>query len=565
LSDYGFTIIKNFRIDPSFNFLTELRFESKQGVNYFFGHNSFQKFKNDKLFDENKNFIIGLDGVILNLLALKNEYAISEVFLLIMHLYNKRKQSLAIELKGDFNGFIFDKNTEELVFFNNKVAAKQIFYCKVEKSIIITPSLKNIVKFKQQLNIKSYLNVSACYNMLTYGGMIEDQTLIENVKKLNAGQYLEIISDKLKLNKYFDFNNVEYSLIRKNEAIDLLNEGFKNAILLEYKKDEEYNYSHLATLSGGLDSRLNVMLASALGFSIDIFCFSQSNYLDEKIARSISKDLDLDFKFVALDNGDYLQDLVENVELNNGLQFYLNAAHFNKALKSIDLENYGLIHTGLAGDGVLGGFLTKRGLPDYYSNKISNKFIGKLNNDISIEKEFKNEEVFKLYQRVFNITNFGSYVVETHKTYLVSPFLDEDFLITALSIDPKLKKDQIYLDWLNKKHSIVTKYVWEKTGFKPDAKYKTKLSRYTNRIKKEFLILTKQQNKLSMTPEDYWLKSNLKNQEFYNTIFKERIELFVEDKELFTDLNFAFKHGNINEKSAVLTILEIVYKFKLKI
>lgn len=565
MSDFGFTIIRNYRIDLKFKFLFENRYRSTHGINYFFGYNSFSKFQLDKIFHENEDFIIGLDGVILNLLALKNDYAISDVFLLIIHLYNKRKQSLAIELKGDFNGFVFDKNKDEFVFFNNKVAAKQIFYCEVGKSIIITPSLKNIIKFKQQINIKSYLNVSACYNMLTYGGMIEDQTLIESVKKLNAGFYLKIVEDKIILEKYFNFNNIEYSITNKNMAINQLDDTFKNAILLEYQKDKEYNYKHLATLSGGLDSRLNVMLARALGFSIDIFCFSQSNYLDEKIARSISKDLDLDFNFVALDNGDYLQDLVENVELNNGLQFYLNAAHFNKALKAIDLENYGLIHTGLAGDGVLGGFLTNRGLPDYYSNKISDKFVDKLKNDISIEKEYKNEEVFKLYQRVFNITNFGSYVVETHKTYLVSPFLDEDFLITALSIDPILKKDQIYLDWLNKKHSIVTKYVWEKTGFKPDAKYKTKLSRYTNRIKKEFLVLTKQQNKLSMTPEEYWLKSNLKNQEFYNTSFKERIELFAKDKELFNDLNFAFKHGNINEKSAVLTILEIVYKFKLEI
>ncbi len=565
MSDYGFTIVRNYKYELDFEFLFKKKFKSKDGLNYFFGYNSFSKFNNDKLFDENKFFIIGLDGVILNLSALKNEYAISDVFLLIIHLYKKSKQNLAYQLKGDFSGFVFCKTTNELVFFNSKVAAKQIFYSEVGKSFIITSAIRSIINLKKKLNIKSYLNIPACYNMLTYGGMIEDQTLIENIKKLNAGYYLRLTNEKMFLNKYFDFNNIDYSLENKDQAIEKLDIHFKDAVLLEYRKDEEYNYKHLGTLSGGLDSRLNIMFASKIGFKIDSFCFSQSNYLDEKIARKISNDLNLNFQFVPLDNGDYLQDLIKNVDVNNGLQFYLNAAHFNYALGEIDLLDYGLIHTGLAGDGVLGGFLTKRGRPNFYSDRISDKFISKLKNDSRIEKEYKNEEIFKLYQRVFNITNFGSYVAESNQTYLVSPFLDEDFLITALSIDPSLKKNQIYLDWLFKKHSDVTKYTWEKTGLKPDAKYKTKWSRYTNKIKKEFFLLINQQYKISMTPEDFWLHSNVKNQNFYSQVFKKKIDLFIGNFELHQDLCLAFDQGDINEKSAVLTILEIADKFELTI
>lgn len=565
MSYYGFTIIKNFNKNFNFKFLQEKRFKSKYNINYFFGYNYFSKFKRDKIFEENENYIIGLDGVVLNLIELKNNYAISEVFLLLIYLYKKRKENFAIELKGNFNGFVFEKKTEILIFFNDKTASKPAFYSEVKDSYIISSSIKNIIKLKQQNKCNSYLNISACYNLLTYGGMIEDQTIVEGVKKINAGICLKFENEKIFFKKYFDFNNIEYSLNDKNKAIKRLDVCFKKAIILEYNKDKEYKYRHLATLSGGLDSRLNVMLANKLGYKVDSFCFSQSNYLDEKIAKKISKDLLLNFQFVALDEGCYLQDLVENVKLNNGLQHYLNAAHFNAALKAINLENYGLIHTGLAGDGILGGFLTKSGFPDFYSKRISNKFINKLNNDVELEKNYKNEEVFKLYQRTFNITNFGSYVVESHQSYLVSPFFDEDFLTTALSINPKLKKEQIYLDWLNKKHSYVVKYKWERTGFKPDAKYKTELSRYTNKIKKEFFIFTNQQKNISMTPEDYWLKSNLKNQKFYQNTFHEKIDLFKNNIELFRDLSLAFNEGSIEEKSAVLTILEVVNKFKLKI
>ncbi len=563
MSDFGFTIVKNYSTDLKFDFQFEKKFKSNQGIHYFFGYNSFPKFQRDKIFEEDAHYIIGLDGVILNLSTLKNNYAISDLFYLLKYFFNKRKENLPKDLKGSFNGFVFDKRKEELFFFNDKVASKQVFYYEVQQSVIISSTIKNIVKFRKYFKEKSYLNIAACYNMLTYGGMIEDQTLIEGVKKLNAGFYLWMGDKRVFVNKYFDFNNVVYSLTNKNEAINQLEDRFKMAVFLEYNKDKEYNYNHLATLSGGLDSRFNIMLANELGFTADSFCFSQSGYLDEIIARRISKDLDLNYEFIALDGGNYLQDLVENVEINNGLQFYLSAAHLNWALKKVDLDTHGLIHTGLAGDGVLGGFLTKKGLPDYYSNRISNKFIDKSMNHASLENEYKNEEVFKLYQRVFNVTNFGSYVVQSHHTYLASPFLDEDFLITALSVSPELKKDQIYLEWLSKKHVNITKYKWEKTGFKPDAKFKTKLSRYTNKIKKEYFIFTKQRNKLSMTPEDYWLESNSKNRVFFSRNFREKIELFRTNNELFKDLKMVFEFGDINEKSAVLTILEIVNKFKL--
>ncbi|MEN8126121.1 MAG: asparagine synthase-related protein [Bacteroidota bacterium] len=565
MSHYGFTILRNNTQDLNFKFSQEKTFRSKSGVNYYFGYHSFRKFHNDKIFEEDNELIIGIDGVVLNLSSLKNKHAISDQFQLMKHLYYKRKENFASDFKGEFTGFIFEKKSAFLLFFNNKTATKQCFYSQVESTFIITPSIKNIIDLKNSFNYNSSLDFSACYNMLTFGGMIEDQTLIKGVRKLNAGDYLKLEDEKFSLNKYFDFNNIEYSISDKKQAIEQLDKTFESAVELEYQKDQEYNYRHIATLSGGLDSRFNVMLASRLGYNNETFCFSQSNYLDEKIAKQISDDLYLNFQFIPLDKGEYLQDLAENVELNNGLQFYLSAAHFNFALKKINLKDFGLVHTGLAGDGILGGFLSKGDHPDFYSNKISYKLVDKLENKLSIERKYKNEEVFKLYQRVFNVTNFGAYVVEPHQSYLVSPFLDEDVLITALSIDPKLKKKQVYLDWLIKKHPYTTKYKWEKTGFKPNAKYKTELSRYTNKIKKEFWNLTKQQQKLSMTPEDFWLKSNVENQNFYNNTFHQKIDRIRTNQELFKDLKFVFYQGNINEKAAVLTILEMVDKFNLKI
>ena len=268
---------------------------------------------------------------------------------------------------------------------------------------------------------------------------------------------------------------------------------------------------------------------------------------------------------MALDGGDYLKSLSEMVSINNGLQYYNGSAHYNYALKKIALKNYGLIHTGQIGDGILGGFVT--GNPkNFLSKTVSNRFLHKTVVAKSILDSYRDEELYKLYQRVFNVANFGSYMVEQHQTYLVSPFLDEDVIRVALSIHSDLKINQdIYIDWINKLHPDVTKYKWERTGFRPNKRWKTALSRYTNKLKKEYHIFTKQGNKLSMNPTDYWYNTNPSIAAFYNDFYNTNNALLNNNTELQQDIKTMFTQGTLIEKALVLTLLEVGRKYQLKI
>lgn len=534
--------------------------------NYFFNYIKFNKFENDRFFLETENYILGLDGVILNLQDLKKQYAISSFPKLIVSLFEKENTNFISKLKGEFSGFIFEKKSQQLYFYNNKTATKQVFYSQFKESFVIAPTLEAISKARTENNVKNSLNINATYNLLTFGGMIENQTLVSEIYKLGGGEYLVFKDDILTTSRYYDFNKVPITINTKKKAVAQINEVFIDALHLEYQKDEEYNYNSIATLSGGLDSRMNVMLAQKLGYKSTTFCFSQSNYADETIARKIANDLNLDFKFIPLDDGDYLKNLSQMVSINNGLQFYHGSAHYNFALQQLDLSNYGLIHTGQIGDGILGGFVSTTKEKDFLSQTISKRFIDKVAIDQSLLDSYRDEEVFKLYQRVFNVANFGSYMVEHHQTYLVSPFMDTDVIETALSIAPNLKYNQdIYIDWMNQLHPEVTNYIWERTGFKPNKKWKTVASRYTNKIKKEYFIATKQKNKLSMNPLEYWLESNKSINLFYEQVYNENIALLQPNMELFTDIKNMFKTGSFNEKALVLTLLEIIRKLNLHV
>jgi asparagine synthase (glutamine-hydrolysing) len=563
---YGFTIIqrKNIQKEKLPNTRKSISFIGANDVEMFFGYDYFDKFIKDKIFEENNEFIIGIDGVVLNLQQLKNEYGFSDYLSLISSLFKRKKVDFFSLLKGEFNGFVFDKLNEKLFFFNNKTGTKQIFYSSFNNQTIISQSLEIIIKFKEKNNINSQLNLQSVYDMLTFGATIENATLVNEVYRIQAGKFIEL-KDLLIIEKeYHSYNEVEENSSSKKQLLQTLENYFINALQLEYKKDIEYNYSHFALLSGGLDSRMNVVLANKLGYKNETLCFSVPKYADDKISEQISKNYNLKHHFISLDHGSYMTELDENFAINNGICFFTSSAHYNYALKKLNINNFGLVHTGQIGDGILGSLLSKGN--NYCSKKISSLFLNKLRINDNYLANYKNEEVFKLYQNVFNRTHTGSFTTESHQTYLTSPFLDDDVITTCLSIPKKLKINQnIYLEWIAKFHPEVTKFVWERTGFKPNRKWKTKLSRYTNRIKNDFYKIKKETYKMSMAPEDYWLKNNNKVATFFNSFQQENLELLKDNKELYSDIKTYYITGGSVEKAIVLTILKAVKNYNLKI
>ena len=167
--------------------------------------------------------------------------------------------------------------------------------------------------------------------LLTYGYMLEDNTLIKEIRKLPAGHYVVIDKSGFRMKTYFEIDNEPDYTLKEDEIIEELDSLFRKAVRLEFDKDKEYGYRDLASLSGGLDSRMTVWVAHEEGYDdILIYTFSQSDYLDEKIAKKIAADLSYEFLFKSLDNGVCLMidDMVRRqVEINFGNCLYSGNAH----------------------------------------------------------------------------------------------------------------------------------------------------------------------------------------------------------------------------------------------
>ncbi|WP_156810182.1 asparagine synthetase B family protein [Nitritalea halalkaliphila] len=261
-------------------------------------HYANDKFSNDKFLKESNICAVGFDGVRLE----GNECD-----------PNSSKDDMLnsiINVKGSFTALHYDKNSKELFLFADQMSSRQLFYFVNDDFAAFSSSIFLLSDLLRHFEVKLSLSEQASYMMLSLGYMLEDFTLVNEIKKIKAGEYVHIAKGKSINHRYHDYyRDIAYTKIN----IDLLSEldhWFKKSIDLEYSKDMHYNYEHIATLSGGLDSRLNVMLAHEYDYKdITALTFSEGFKSDELIARKISSDLSLKHIVLLLNNGFQLYDL----------------------------------------------------------------------------------------------------------------------------------------------------------------------------------------------------------------------------------------------------------------
>ena len=142
-----------------------------------------------------------------------------------------------------------------------------------------------------------------------------------------------------------------------NEAIELIDQGFRKAVKRCFDKDTEYGYKyHLVDLSGGLDSRMTTWVAHDMGYrNIVNICYSQSTSLDCQYAKDVAHFLGNQFYVKYLDEASFVREVEEVTKKNFGMGYYAGITGGNQFLKFLNFRVLGLEHTGQ-----LGGFDCRR-------------------------------------------------------------------------------------------------------------------------------------------------------------------------------------------------------------
>ncbi|MDN5337931.1 MAG: hypothetical protein PWQ20_1001 [Thermotogaceae bacterium] len=542
-----------------------------EGKNYYLERRSIKKFENDKIFYEDDRYIVITEGVILNSLQLIERYKASNLKDTIVKMYEEGNEYFFAKFKGSFSGVFLDKKADKWIVYTNHYGDKQIFYLKLPDRIVFASEMNWIVEYMRNCGIRYTFDEIGAYFLLTYGYMLEDYTLIKEIKKLPAGCYMKIENSNFSIVRYFKVDNSPDNTQTEDEIIENVDKLFREAVRLEFEKDKEYGYRHIASLSGGLDSRMTVWVAHELGYTEQLnVTFSQTNYLDEKIAKAIASDLKHEWVFFSLDNGLYLINTPEEmIRINYGNTLYAGASHVNHAVSKINFARYGLYHTGQIGDVILGTFYASENPNEQYfpgAGAYSAKFIRKDERRF-LNNEYPNVEVFLFYNRAFNGAITGHLPIQQY-TEVVSPFLDYDFLSYCLRIPLKYRYDhRIYKKWILEKYPEAAKYVWEKIqGRITDVSIKILGRKLTIKAlpRKVFLKIFRggtSNSKWHMNPLDYWYSTNEELKKFIEGYYNQNIHL-IKNKNVKTMCVQLFEKGNAIEKNTSLDIvcsLEVVF------
>lgn len=511
---------------------------------------------------------IAVEGVILNKKKLLQNSGFSDFTDFFLDLYQKVNVNSINELDGEFRGYIWDKLGHKLFVFTNPTSTQSVFYTKHDQQIFIDSSLVRLTKTLKENKISVTPDIQNIYKLLTFGNMLENDTPVENIFKILDGHFIEVDLNNLTIveKKYFDLEGIDYYKSSRENAIHDLDSIFSDNILMEYEKDNELNSKHFALLSGGLDSRIALLYANQLGEKPDeAFCFSQSGYLDETISRQIAKDNDIPYTFQSLDGGSYLNYIDQLTELSQGCGLFTGGIHIQYAFENLENKDFKIIHSGSIGDGILGGFNTVpyKQKPGEFKIVINGKFLPKVKSDFDkILNQYESEELFYLRNVAYNRTILGSRVIQQFG-YQTSPFMSKKILEFAISLPEKWKINQkLYLDWLNQCMPNAADYIWEKTGMKPNAQWKSTIGpKVKKRISKIWNAkITKKPNKTSMYPYEFYYNNSRDIQNYYQNYYSDNIWRLENYPELKNDVRQLFEQKDFFQKSQGINILAI---FKL--
>lgn len=459
------TIGTNIKVAPSKE--ERCLLSSIQGKNFFIEHRTNRKFSNDKFLFENDGYIFLLDGVVFNNHKLMEKYKCSKWKECVEKMHSKDALTFYNEFRGSFLGLVYDKNNDSWLFYTDHVGDKQIFYSHLENGgWLIGTEMSYMVDTLRLNNLSMTPNRDAAYMAITLGYVIEDNTLVKEIRKLVAGHYLVLTNGEIVESQYHRFNNTPIAR-SKEEMIEKIDKLFRNAVQLQFEKDKEYGYRHMACLSGGLDSRMTVWVAHELGYTHQLnMTFCQSNYLDFKIAQQIATDLRHDFMYKALDGGNCIYDIDRVSKLSYGMACFFGLSHTFSMFNKINYQDYGVIHSGMIGDVVVGSYMDDVSYrpalitDGAYSTEVVDKL-----RDYKFKYQYDNAEIYMMYNRGFGFCGQGALAYGHTDTETFSPFYDVEFLEYCFSIPLAWRcGHEIYHEWILTKYPEAANYIWEKIG-----------------------------------------------------------------------------------------------------
>lgn len=524
--------------------------------------NTLNKFLDDKAFRAAERYITILEGVLLNKKSLFSQYHVSSVADLMEKMYEKEGETFFSSFRGSFSGAIYSRQQKTWIIFTNHVGDKHIYYYGSQNFFAAGSQVNYIADVCRAANRRLSFNEQSAYKLLTFAFMDNSDTLANEIKRLAPGHYLRCDNHGTVCLKYFTFhkNTDKYAGLCEDELCEIVDSKFKKAVASEYDKDDEYGYSHLADISGGLDSRMAMWVAHELEEDRHIYLktYGGAGCLDEMISKEVAIKWKDELFVKPQNDASFLYDADIMTEMTNGVVLYSASTGMHRTLRQLNPGMFGLNHMGQLGDVILGSYINDIRRMNVCTGRYSEKLADRL--ACSAEKDYDDHELYLLYTRGFRGI-LGTQPMISNFFEPVSPFLDVDFFQTCLDIPLEYRVGhRLYKKWIRKKYAQAADIKWEKMNAKiSDSDIKLKMINVSKRIENKMERMLKVPPKYTrhgMNPLDYWYHQNPSIRKFFDEYFWKGRELIgdLASPGLYDDLTALFESGSVIEKTMAMTL-----------
>lgn len=402
----------------------------------------------------------------------------SDTEVLLQMIINYGKKGLP-ELNGSFSFAFYDSFKKRLLCARDRFGLTPFYYYWKGGKFLFASELKSILYSK---HCSSNIDIDSLNNFLSLLWVPGPKTIIKDIKKLPAGNFLELDlkEENLKIKEWWDVEILE----KNNDKIETLVEELRFALEKSVIRSTLSDVPLACGLSGGLDSQIITGLLAKNNIGLNTFTLGfkgyQSGDLNETAFANIAaKHFGTNHTKVEIDTENYFQDLDKMIyHLDEPYGGGLPLWHVLKEAG----KKFGVILTGLGGDELFGNFgrwtLLEKTMFDkfnskyqfdtlffnrkyFFSEKLKNQII--LNNSKNSTSQYlldimnkkkqyntRNKIMYldlktQLQDEYCNVVNKFSMA---HQIEARAPFLDNEFTNCIFKVSSKIRtsrKDFKYL------------------------------------------------------------------------------------------------------------------------
>lgn len=236
------------------------------------------------MISEDQNVIIVFNGEIYNAPSLREQLEMtglefrgtSDTEVLLNYYTQNGLSKLLDEIVGMFSIFIVDLTHKTSFLIRDHFGIKPLYYNDSENTFLFGSEIKSFLKHP---DFHAKLNKEHFAEYLMFRFCAQERTLVQGVKQVKPGHYLEISQNTVIERCYWDVANIiEDPRKSSSDSIEsLLKESVKSQLLSDVKVG--------CQLSGGIDSSLVTVFARKhFNSNMDTFSivFKDKNYSEEK-------------------------------------------------------------------------------------------------------------------------------------------------------------------------------------------------------------------------------------------------------------------------------------------